>query len=352
MPWHSDCIVATLLLRVTREMATTTNIDVITAAPAASVRRISWAAVFAGVILAMVIQLLLSLLGTGIGMSTVDPLQGQTPDAAALGIGAGIWWAVSSLIALFVGGWVAAHLAGVPRKVDGVLHGLLTWGLSTLVLVYLLGTAVGSIVGGAFNLVGGVASTAAQGIAAAAPAVAGAASDKLAATDLSWNDIKREASQLLRQTGKPELQPKALQQDAASAVASAKGAASDSAQQPLSTDRELDGLLDRLLRQGKDVANAADRDAVINVLEARGMSRAEATKTVDNWQNTYRQAAATYEQTKQQLAKDARVAADRTAEAVSKGALWAFFALLIGAIAAGVGGGAGRPHTIVRTGPL
>ncbi|MBC7945641.1 MAG: hypothetical protein H7X91_10355 [Burkholderiales bacterium] len=53
-------------------------------------KRISWAAVFAGVILAMVIQLLLSLLGTGIGMSTVDPLQGETPGASALGLGAGI----------------------------------------------------------------------------------------------------------------------------------------------------------------------------------------------------------------------------------------------------------------------
>ena len=50
--------------------------------------------------------------------------------------------------------------AGIPRKVDGVLHGLITFGLSTLIVFYLPGTAVGSIIGGAFKLAGGVASTA------------------------------------------------------------------------------------------------------------------------------------------------------------------------------------------------
>lgn len=35
-------------------------------------KRISWGAIFAGVIIAMAVQFLLSLLGAGIGMSTAD----------------------------------------------------------------------------------------------------------------------------------------------------------------------------------------------------------------------------------------------------------------------------------------
>ena len=52
-------------------------------------RRISWGAVLAGVIIVLIVQLLLSLLGVGIGASTIDPMQGDTPRASTLGIGAG-----------------------------------------------------------------------------------------------------------------------------------------------------------------------------------------------------------------------------------------------------------------------
>src|SRR5918992_150941 len=115
-------------------------------------KRISWSAVFAGLILALVTQLLLSLLGTGIGLSTVDPATGETPGTETLSIAAGIWWTISSLIALFIGGWAAAHLAGIPHRTEGIIHGLLTWGLATLLLVSLIGTAVGTLIGGGFNL--------------------------------------------------------------------------------------------------------------------------------------------------------------------------------------------------------
>lgn len=324
------------------------NAEYAAATPQASaMKRISWAAVFAGVILAMVIQLMLSMLGTGIGMSTVDPLQGETPGASALGLGAGIWWAVSSLIALFVGGWVASHLAGIPRKVDGVLHGLLTWGLSTLIILYLLGTALGSVLGGAFNLVGGIASTAAQGVAAVAPEVADAAQKKLAEADISLNDIKGEARKLLSQTGKPELQPDALEQKARGVAGRVEGAAQDAVQKPMAADQELDGLLEKLVRQGKSVASEADREAVINVMVARGMSQEEAAKTVDNWLQTYQQAQAKLQNVKTEVKQDARAVADQTAGAVSKGALWGFCALLLGAIAAAIGGAMGRPQTVV-----
>ena len=47
-------------------------------------RRISWAAVFGGVILVVAVQLLLSLLGAGFGLGTVDTNAGSTPTATTL----------------------------------------------------------------------------------------------------------------------------------------------------------------------------------------------------------------------------------------------------------------------------
>ncbi len=120
---------------------------------AAAVKRISWASVFAGVVIVLVTQLLLSLLGLGIGASTINPTTEQDP-ASGLGIGAGIWFILTSLIALFAGGWVAGRLAGIPRNIDSMLHGLLTWGLASLLLFYFLTSTVGSLIGGTFRVLG------------------------------------------------------------------------------------------------------------------------------------------------------------------------------------------------------
>src|SRR5580692_1411737 len=81
-------------------------------------RRISWAAIFGGVILVVVVQLLLSTLGAGIGLGTVNTNLGSTPTASSLGIGAGVWWVISSCIALGLGGYIAAWLAGIEIRLD------------------------------------------------------------------------------------------------------------------------------------------------------------------------------------------------------------------------------------------
>ena len=113
-------------------------------------RRISWGAIIAGLIVALVTQIVLTMLGVAIGASTIDPLQEQRP-LEGLGTGAAIWWVVSSLISLFLGGCVAGRLAGVPRKGDGALHGIIMWGTATLITFLLAGSALGGLFGGAFS---------------------------------------------------------------------------------------------------------------------------------------------------------------------------------------------------------
>ena len=155
--------------------APSATVDTIASVGTHTHRRISWAAIFGGVILVVAIQLLLSLLGAGIGLGTVDTNAGSTPTPSSLGLGAGIWWVVSSCIALIAGGYVAAWLAGIELRFDGMLHGLVTWGIATLLTFWLLTSAIGGIIGGGFSALSSVASAAGSGVSEAAKPIAQAA---------------------------------------------------------------------------------------------------------------------------------------------------------------------------------
>lgn len=105
-------------------------------------RRVSWAAIFGGVILVVAVQLLLSILGARIGFWTVNISAGSPPDADSFGTGASIGWIVGSLIALGVGGCVAAWQAGAELRLEWIFHGLITWAIATLFTIYLLSSAI------------------------------------------------------------------------------------------------------------------------------------------------------------------------------------------------------------------
>ena len=89
--------------------------------------RISWGAVFAGVVVALATQLLLNLLGMAVGAATLSPSTGDSPSATSFSIGAGIWFALSSILAALAGGYTAGKLAGVQNEATGSWHGLTTW---------------------------------------------------------------------------------------------------------------------------------------------------------------------------------------------------------------------------------
>lgn len=110
-------------------------------------RRVSWGAILAGTVIVLVVQMMLSALGIGVGA-----LAAGTDPGAGLAIGAVVWWIVAGLVALFVGGWVAGYLAGARERLDGVLHGLVTWGLASVLGAFLLATAAGNVAGGALQI--------------------------------------------------------------------------------------------------------------------------------------------------------------------------------------------------------
>ena len=72
------------------------------------INRVAWGAIFAGVVVALVVQVLLTMLGAGIGMATLDPASADNPAASTFSISAAIWWMISGIIAAFAGGYIAA----------------------------------------------------------------------------------------------------------------------------------------------------------------------------------------------------------------------------------------------------
>lgn len=263
-------------------------------------RRISWAAIFGGVILVVTLQIVLSTLGAAIGLGTVGVNAGTTPDAGTLGLGAGIWWVVSSVIALAFGGYVSAWLAGIELRWDGILHGMVTWGIATLLMIYVLTSAVGGVVGTGFSAIGGMASAAGSGLKDAAQPIAQA------------SGITPDAMQVQAQA---YMQPTP---------------ADPATMSPQDAQKDVATNLVTFAKGGPDAAAAKER--IVTVMAAQQhITHDEAAKRFDDAQAKLKQA-------RDQAMQTAKNAADASAAAASTTSFAAFGMLLLGGVAASVGG--------------
>ena len=78
-------------------------------------------------------------------------------------------------------------------RFDGVLHGLVTWGIATLLTFWLLSSAIGSVIGGGFSALGSVAS-------ATGSSVSDAAKPLTQAAGVSPDMIQQQAQAYLQPT--------------------------------------------------------------------------------------------------------------------------------------------------------
>lgn len=266
---------------------------------ARGMRHVSWGAIFAGVVIAVATQLLLAILGTGIGLSMVDPVEGTTPGVAGFGIGAGVYWLVTTVVALGAGGYAAARLSGVVERFDALVHGLVVWGVTLILTLYLLTSAVGGLIGGAFRTVGAVAGAASSTVGAAAPGVA-----RVAGVD--GEDVRSQASAYLADA--PGDPARMTPEQAQTAVA-----------------RQLPALA----RGGAAGARAESR--IVDIVAAqRKISRSEAQAQVAR-------AKADVVATKDDAVRTARSATDAAAGAAASTSFILVLALLAGAGAAAFG---------------
>ncbi|RKH06447.1 hypothetical protein D7V97_22490 [Corallococcus sp. CA053C] len=260
--------------------------------------KLSWGAIFGGTFVALGVWILLYTLGLALGLSSVDP--GNTGSARSAGIFTGIWGIISPLIALFVGGVVAARTAGIVDKTAGAMHGAVMWGLTTLLGVIVLGMVLSSLLGAVFNV--GKAAVEAGGSAAVGAVKEGGSAAK--AFGLDANDALAPVNQRLQQEGKPTITPDQLQ-------AATKDVVSEG------------------VRQGK-----VNRELLVsNIAQNTNLSRQDAEEVATRVEQQVDQAKGKAGQVAGQVGQGAMQVADRSGRV-----FWGIFAgLLMGLIASVLG---------------
>jgi len=162
---------------------------------------LSWGAVFGGLVFVVSISWLLNLLGLAMGVSIADVTDGEAI-GAGLSTGAVIWMVISWSIAFFVGSLLTARLSGKLDDTAGMMHGIVLWGVTTMLLIVLGYMGLSSLFRTGYSVVENTASTAMSAAAMTAGAagstvetVANAASSRMG--DNVKARLKRRASRVI-----------------------------------------------------------------------------------------------------------------------------------------------------------
>lgn len=296
--------------------------------------RISFSAIVAGVAVALVFQLALNLLGISLGANSINPLTEQNPIDARLALPAVLWIIASALISLFAGGYVASHMAGAVEREDGILHGISTWAIATILSLAFMSSAIGSIVGTASNVLGQGLSLAGSAAAELSPEVA----DALDLQSIRLDAVTEEARGILS-AANPAIQPPAATTDGTIETTNAE---------PLTAQqRELNLSITRLLMMSADDPNApTTREAVVNTLvEQGGMTPAQAQQTVTTWETNFQEVRAQAEETARRVGQ----AIADTVTALTGVVFMMMIVSLAGAVFGGYSGVNMLPETVAVT---
>lgn len=271
--------------------------------------RVSWPAIFAGTLIMLMTLMLLSILGIGIGLGSINPMEEAQP-LQGIGTGALIWWVISNIVAVFAGAYTAAKLTNVSYKLSGILHGILTCSLYTLISFMLMTSAVGGIISG----------------------VGGAVSKSLSAVGMEVSGVASLADQVDTERINKLIQD-ALAQD--------QELGSETNRQQF--DIDLMAVVKEVFIEDGEINTNVEREEVEqSIARNSSLSQQDAERAADVVIEQYQQ----IEQQLQDLKQKATETAQQVSEAVSKAAIWAFVALLLGVITAAFGGHVGKPDIL------
>jgi hypothetical protein len=270
--------------------------------------RLSWGAIFGGAVTALGLWILLYSFGLAVGLSSLDP--SNPGSARGSGIFTGVWALFAPLVALFVGGWVAARGSSVFTRGQGASHGLVMWGLTTLIGASMVAVLASAIVGGAVSVGRAAIGAGAGAIGAAASGTGGTARW----LGIDADDALGPINERLRAEGKPTITAAQLEEGTRDVVQTG-------------------------LRQGR-----LDRETLIAaIVQNTGLSRADAEEIGGRIEAQYQGATAQVQDRLHAAAQKAQAGALKAGDATGK-ALWGVFgALLMGLIAAIAGGALGAP---------
>jgi hypothetical protein len=132
----------------------------------------SWGAILAGAVAAVSLSLVLVMLGAGLGFAAVSPWSEHGLSASGFTVASSIWLIVTQWLAAAAGGYVAGRLrrrwlATHTHEVffRDTAHGLVTWGVATLLVATVLASSVGGLLGGGARAVGGLTAAGGNGVA-------------------------------------------------------------------------------------------------------------------------------------------------------------------------------------------
>lgn len=277
---------------------------------------VSLSAIFGGVVIALVSRLMLNLLGLSLAANTINPLTETNPIEPALGTATIIWIAISTLLALFAGGWVAGRLANTTNHLNSILHGLITWALTSIVLLAIVGSAVGGLISGFGTAVSQGTSLLASGLVDTAPAVI--------------QSLGIEGETLVAFTGEFSNLISNKETDASSEAGVDTTQAQSTSPEPMTlADLSLSRAVTDFVT-ATDITETQAQELALQLSDRTSLSEQEATAQLNSWREAYQDVRLQVEET----AREVGQAATDTLAAVA-GVLFA--ALFAGAVAAGWG---------------
>jgi hypothetical protein len=257
---------------------------------------VSWAAIFAGAVVAVAATIMLLALGAGIGLTSISPWSGSGASATGFAVGGAVWLIITQWLSAALGGYLTGRMRTRWTLIDSdevlfrdTAHGLTAWAIATIVTVCIVASAGTSVVSGAARMVGAAVSPAIQGAAQGGARQAG---------ESSANPVQMMVDTLFR-PGQP----------------STSGSAADA-------KAEVTQILLSGIQSGE--ISQPDRTYIAQLAASRsGISQEEAEKRV----NTL------IEQAKA-AADKAKAAADTARKSAASLAFFTFVSMLIGAFIA------------------
>lgn len=275
---------------------------------------ISWAAVLAGAVAAAVLSLILFLLGTGLGLSSISPWAHDGVSASAFGVSTIIWITVTQILAAGMGGYLAGRLRVKWAEIDAdevyfrdTAHGFLAWAVATLVTAALLVSTIGAIAHS------GAQATASLAGGAAAGAVAGSETGKADGAKNIKDELGYFVDSLFRK-------------NAESSASSSENNSSNDHDNHAAHTAEVTRIFSNAATL--EALPAEDSTYIAQLISKHtGLSQQEAEQRVSDIYNNL--------QTKAKEAEaQAKEAADKARKASIYITLWLFVSLLIGAFSA------------------
>lgn len=274
------------------------------------------------------------------GFGTIEPAEESNP-LSGLGTGTLIWWTVSNLIALFAGGFLAARVGVSFYHKSGMIQGVMTWALYTFFSAWLLTSAVGSILSGVGNTIGGVLSGGDQQEQTSQNQQQ-AVEQQNNQMNITLEEVKREFYRLLEDTDKPALDPDNLESRAEGVAQDAQDEAEQLQRRSGSVDATVEDIFSNAKNAFEDTWEELDKQALVNVVvERTNMNEQEATNAVDNVIAKYEDMRGESAEFLERVEREAAETAGQITQALSDAALYLFIALVLGLITAAAGGSLG-----------